>query len=137
MLAEEYSRLLAELHGSTCAVCASRAAAALARAASSSCAHKQRSLQRLANPATRRTLAVARYYDSKESEIPFVATSLSNNCTAFLYEYTYLHVLLSSTQICCFLQNFCSAEICTTSLHPQGRDLFVHSLFNMFLEKKR
>ena len=31
-----------------------------------------------------------------------------------------------------FLQNFCSAEICTTSLHQQGRDLFVHSLFNMF-----
>merc|ERR1712078_881720 len=31
-----------------------------------------------------------------------------------------------------FLQNFCSAEICTTSLHQQGRDLFVHSLFYMF-----
>lgn len=31
-----------------------------------------------------------------------------------------------------FLQNFCSAEICTTSLHQQGRDLFVHSLFNIF-----
>ena len=36
-----------------------------------------------------------------------------------------------------FLQNFCSAEICTTSLHQQGRDLFVHSLFHFFLEKRR
>ena len=35
-----------------------------------------------------------------------------------------------------FLQNFCSAEICTTSLHKQGRDLFVHSLFHIFLEKR-
>ena len=36
-----------------------------------------------------------------------------------------------------FLQNFCSAEICTTSLHQQGRDPFVHSLFHFFLEKRR
>ncbi len=33
--------------------------------------------------------------------------------------------------------NFCSAENYTTSLHKQGRDLFVHSLFHIFLEKRR
>ena len=60
----------------------------------------------------------------------YSSTSLSSLCDYF---------------VCCslplryadFLQNFCSAEICTTSLHQQGRDLFVHSLFHFFLEKRR
>ena len=58
----------------------------------------------------------------------YSATSLSSPCDYFA---------------CCslplryadFLQNFCSAEICTTSLHQQGRDLFVHSLFNIFFSR--
>ena len=58
----------------------------------------------------------------------YSSTSLSSLCDYF---------------VCCslplryadFLQNFCSAEICTTSLHQQGRDLFVHSLFNIFFSR--
>ena len=33
--------------------------------------------------------------------------------------------------------NFCSAENYTTSLHKQGRDLCVHSIFHIFLERRR
>ena len=75
------------------------------------------------------------------AQLPATASDGLYSSTSPLFSLRLFCLLLSSTVVqlryADFLQNFCSAEICTTSLHQQGRDLFVHSLFHFFLEKGR
>ena len=81
-----------------------------------------------------------RYNERRTFWFRFIlAAQLPATVSDGLYSSTSLSSLCDSFACCSlplryadFLQNFCSAEICTTSLHQQGRDLFVHSLFNIF-----
>ena len=85
-----------------------------------------------------------RYNERRTFWFRFIlAAQLPATASDGLYSSTFLSSLCDYFACCSlqlryadFLQNFCSAEICTTSLHQQGRDLFVHSLFQFFLEKR-
>ena len=84
-----------------------------------------------------------RYNERRTLWFRFIlAAQLPATASDGLYSSTFLSSLCDYFACCSlplryavFLQNFCSAEICTTSLHQQGRDLFVHSLFNIFFSR--